>query len=256
MNRNKRSAVTELRAFYVNKDKTEKQYVDGRGFYSLTYRFKGEILVETDDVSLFSPKGSVTFIPKGMPYSTEILDSISMAVIHFDLDKDIYFRNPSVINVENIGIKLLFEKIVNSSHVDSPVDFRCMSAFYELLSRLEELPEGGNDLHPPEKIRLIRERMERGYADKSMCVSSLADEFGISTSYLRREFNCVYGISPIAFLRSVRVGNAENMLESGLLSVAEIAEQCGFSSVGYFIQVFHKIVGESPNKYRKNKRSN
>ena len=74
---------------------------------------------------------------------------------------------------------------------------------------------------------------------------------GVSTSYLRREFSRAFGVSPIAFLRDVRVANAKNMLESGVLSVGEIAEQCGFASPAYFIQVFHKAVGAPPDRYRR-----
>jgi transcriptional regulator GlxA family with amidase domain len=49
----------------------------------------------------------------------------------------------------------------------------------------------------------------------------------------------------------LRVANAKNLLQSENLSVTQIAEQSGFSSASYFIQVFAKAVGESPEKYRR-----
>lgn len=251
LRKTEKAAVTELSAFYASARKSDWVTVEKRDFYSLTYRYYGEILVESEGERLSSRGGSVTFIPKGLSYRTEIVEDMRMAAIHFKLDHDIDFRNAAVVSVESISVRQLFEKLVLSVHTDSPVDFRSMSIFYDLLAKLEELSKKEGTKQIPEKIAAVRECMEREYASPDVCVSSLADRYGISTSYLRREFLRAYGTSPISFLRAVRVANAKNMLKSGVPSIAEIAEQCGFSSPGYFIQVFHKLVGESPDRYRK-----
>lgn len=251
MKSTKRAAVTELSAFYASARKSDRVTVNARDFYSLSYRYSGKVLVEADGERMVSEEGSVTFIPKGLSYTTEILEDMRMAAVHFKLDHDVDFRNAKVIWVDSAGIPLLFEKLVYSSHPDEPVDFRSMATFYELLSRLTELKDKDGIRGVPEKIRLARKNMERRYADASLSVTSLAEQLGISTSYLRREFSLAFGVSPIAFLRDVRVANAKNMLEAGVLSVGEIAEQCGFASTSYFIQVFHKAMGVSPDRYRR-----
>ena len=87
---------------------------------------------------LSSKAGSITFIPKGVSYKTEILEDMRMVVVHFKLDRDINYRNASVIFPGDAGFHLLFERIVHDFHTDKAVDFRCMSAFYELLRRLIE----------------------------------------------------------------------------------------------------------------------
>lgn len=251
MNNVERAAVTELNAFYASSKKTDRTFVNKRDFYSLSYRYDGKILVESNGESLFSVGGSVTFIPKGLSYATEIIEDMHMAVVHFKLDKDIDFRNASVIDIHDNGVRLLFEKLIHSFHIDSGVDFSCMAVFYELLARLDEISRTENAKRIPDKIEAIKEHIEKNYGDPTLSVEAIADSFHISTSYLRREFSRIYGSSPITFLRGVRVGNAKNMLESGYLSISDIAEQCGFSSTAYFIQVFHKLVGESPDRYRK-----
>lgn len=247
----KKAAVTELTAFYGTSKKSAKTCVNGRDFYSLSYRYEGKISVESEGTQFFSSGESVTFIARGLPYQTEVLEDTRMAVVHFKLDHDIDFRNAACVEVQDTRIRFLFERLIRSFHVDTPVDFSCMSLFYELLARLEALFRGESDVAIPEKICAVREYMERSYQSPAVYVASLARRFGISTSYLRREFSRAYGLSPVAFLRAVRVGNAKNMLESGYLSIEEIAAQCGFSSTSYFIQVFHKLVGESPDRYRR-----
>ena len=251
MNNMDRAAVTELNAFFASAKKTDRVWVDKRDFYSLSYRYAGRITVDDGNGILSSEAGSITFIPKGVSYKTEILEDMRMVVVHFKLDRDINYRNASVIFPGDAGFHLLFERIVHDFHTDKAVDFRCMSAFYELLARLEELSLTEDGSRVPEKIRLIRKYIERNYADPTLSISMLAEHFGISTSYLRREFRNAYHTTPIAFLQSVRLGNAQNMLASKYLSIGEIAEQCGFSGASYFIQVFRKAMGESPDKYRK-----
>ena len=245
-------AITEIKAYSTSSQKKGKVFVPQRDFYSLTYRYSGKILVEANGESIYSESGSIMFVPKGLSYKTEIIENMSMAVIHFKLDRDIEFRNPAVLKVHDNGIKQLFESILRNYHVGVPIDFRCMSLLYELFARLEEFRIGNNTNKTYNRMHAVKEYIEQRYSDPSVYIESIASEFGISTSYLRREFSRVYGISPIVFLRDVRVNNSKIMLESGYLSVEEIAEHCGFSSASYFIQVFHKTVGETPAGYRKN----
>ncbi|MBO5218664.1 MAG: AraC family transcriptional regulator, partial [Clostridia bacterium] len=45
------------------------------------------------------------------------------------------------------------------------------------------------------------------------------------------------------------VNHAKALLQENL-TLADIAEQCGFSSVSYFIKVFIRSTGLSPTQYR------
>ena len=174
-----------------------------------------------------------------------------MAIVHFRLAEDVEFRNAACMEVEDAGIRYLFEKLIRTFRPDDPLDFAAMSVFYELLARLLALSREADSSRVPEKIRAVRAYAEQSYQDPGVYVEELARRFEVSTSYLRREFSRAYGTSPAAFLRALRIGNAKNLLESSLLSVEEIAAQSGFSSTSYFIWVFHKTVGESPDRYRR-----
>ena len=245
-----KAAVTELTAFFANTKKAPRILVNARNFHSISYRYEGKITVEAGGASLVSDAGCITYVPCGVSYHSEILEDGRMAVVHFKTDRDIAFRNPSVRSIRDPEIPALFERLIRAYRVDAPVDFACMAIFYTLLARLEGL-EVADGAQVPAKIRAVREYIERNYADPALYIEGLADRFGVSTSYLRREFVHGYGTTPIAFLRAVRIGNAKNMLASGYLPIAEIAEQCGFSGTSYFIQVFHRVVGESPDRYRR-----
>ena len=213
MSNMERGAITEIKAYSTSSKQKGKVFVPQRDFYSLTYRYSGKILVEANGESVYSDGGSVMFVPKGVSYNTEIIENMSMAVIHFKLDRDIEFRNPAALKIQDNGIKQLFESILRNYHVGVDIDFRCMSLLYELFARLEEFRIGNNANKAYERIRAVKEYIEQRYSDPSVYVKSIASEFGISTSYLRREFSRVYGISPVVFLRDVRVNNSKICLK-------------------------------------------
>lgn len=244
---NERGAVTELLAFYSSSGKTKRVSVERRGFYSLSYRYSGRVSFRIGDRELSSGENTVTFMPQNTGYETVITEDTRMAVIHFKLDRDIDFRNPGVIEVSDPAVRLLFEELIGSFRVDRPVDFKCMAIFYELLGRLERL-DGGERV--PRKIALAREMMLTSFSDPLFSVGHLAEELSVSTSYLRREFSKAYGKSPVSYLRDLRITHAKNLLQSEYLSVEQIASQSGFSGASYFIQIFHKTVGTSPERYR------
>lgn len=248
MRTSERAAVTELFVFDTAMEKTKLSAIEARDFYSLSYRYCGNVLFRTQNVELISEAGSVTFMPRNTPYKTEIQEDMRMTAVHFKLNRDIEFRNPSVLQIHDKSIQRLFERLAQRFRVDEPLDFGCMAIFYELLAKLESL---ASEDPIPHKIALARELMLQNFSDPLFSITALAERLEISTSYLRREFAKSYGKKPIAFLRELRIGRARNLLQSEYLSIAQIAAQSGFSSVSYFIQVFHKAEGESPERYRR-----
>ncbi|MBQ8388103.1 MAG: helix-turn-helix transcriptional regulator [Clostridia bacterium] len=73
----------------------------------------------------------------------------------------------------------------------------------------------------------------------------------MSVSYFSRCFAKVTGKSFKDYLNTVRVGHAEKALATTDRSVTEIAADCGFSNVSYFISVYKKLKGITPLAARK-----
>ena len=55
----------------------------------------------------------------------------------------------------------------------------------------------------------------------------------------------------VDYLNNIRVNNACNFLESSDKDMLEISQLYGFNSSAYFGNVFKKITGYSPLRYRK-----
>ena len=75
-----------------------------------------------------------------------------------------------------------------------------------------------------------------------------------SKFYLVHAFSEEYGISPINYMISRRIEVAKQLLKNDDYTLSVISRMLGFSSPSYFTQAFKKIVGMSPNQYRKESR--
>lgn len=76
----------------------------------------------------------------------------------------------------------------------------------------------------------------------------LAESFGMSYSYFSRSFRRVTGVNFKKYLNQTRINRAEQMLITGDRSVSEIAMECGYNSISYFISVYKSFKGTTPLK--------
>ena len=81
-------------------------------------------------------------------------------------------------------------------------------------------------------------------------IEDLADEFGVSASYLSRLFKQQTGVSVSAYIREQKIEVAKNLLRFSDYSMIDIANRLSFSSQSHFIQQFRESVGMTPKKYR------
>lgn len=80
----------------------------------------------------------------------------------------------------------------------------------------------------------------------------LAEEGHMNKYYLSHAFKREYGVSPINYMISRRIEESKYLLAETDLSMSQIAQLLGFSSLSYFSQVFRKTQSLSPMEYRQN----
>lgn len=94
------------------------------------------------------------------------------------------------------------------------------------------------------------------YFSEIHSIEQIAEQMHISKHHLCRVFKEAMGITMIDYLNNIKIKNACNFLESSDKDILEISQLCGFNSSAYFSNVFKKITGYSPLKYRQMRRKN
>ena len=89
---------------------------------------------------------------------------------------------------------------------------------------------------------------------ENITLDQLAEINHVSKYHLAHAFAEEYGISPINYLISKRIAEAEHLLTTTDFSLSLISNTTGFSSSSYFAQIFKKQKGISPTEYRKQNR--
>ena len=86
---------------------------------------------------------------------------------------------------------------------------------------------------------------------ETITLEVLAEQNHVSKYYLVHAFTQEFGISPINYLISRRIREAEHLLANTDLSLSTISSTAGFSSASYFAQIFKRQKGVTPREYRK-----
>ena len=90
--------------------------------------------------------------------------------------------------------------------------------------------------------------------DPDMKIDNIAQAMGMSRSVLYGKIKTAVGMTPIDFVRHIRIMKAIEMLKDTNETLTSIAFSVGFSDPKYFSKVFKKEMGVIPSEYReKNK---
>jgi AraC-like DNA-binding protein len=73
---------------------------------------------------------------------------------------------------------------------------------------------------------------------------------GLTTRTFARRFQQMTGETPQSYIRVQRLRRAATLLEAGMLSVAEVAEACGYLSVTSFTKAFRNEYRCAPSQWR------
>lgn len=85
---------------------------------------------------------------------------------------------------------------------------------------------------------------------ESLTLDQLAEEAHMNKYYLSHAFKREYGISPISYMISKRIEESKYLLAETDLSMSQISQLLGFSSLSYFSQIFRRAQGITPMDYR------
>ncbi len=90
----------------------------------------------------------------------------------------------------------------------------------------------------------------QGHLDQAHTVETMARRARLSPRTFARRFKAATGTTPLQWLLTQRVVQAQRLLEATDLPVELVADRCGFGSAATLRQHFARAVGTSPLAYR------
>ncbi len=87
--------------------------------------------------------------------------------------------------------------------------------------------------------------------NRDVSVREYAKSHHISTNHFIRSLKQYTGMTPKQYVTSLRIANAQMLLESSGYTIQEIADFVGYGDALYFGRVFKRETGETPSQYRK-----
>lgn len=113
----------------------------------------------------------------------------------------------------------------------------------EIDSEEDNIPDASSQF-----VVTMREIIEKHLSDDLLSVSFLASEMAMSERQLLRRMKTQTGLTPVQFIREVRLQKAKQLLENHQIdSVSQAAYKVGFDKVQYFSTQYMKRFGKKPS---------
>ena len=111
-----------------------------------------------------------------------------------------------------------------------------------------------NEIVSDSELLDVYQYIKEHYTEK-ITLDNLCFLFGTNKTTLCQCFKKQYGDTIFNYINNLRMKEAKTLLRKNELSVTEISEKLGFSSIHYFCRIFKKTTGNSPKDYLKTIRS-
>lgn len=102
----------------------------------------------------------------------------------------------------------------------------------------------------PDFIDEVQQYVDSRIGEGDVDLTDLAARFGVTRATFTRRVKQHTGLTSAAYITSRRIRKACQLLQTADMTVAQVAEACGYSDTAYFIMVFRKSMNKTPKQYK------
>ena len=221
----------------------------GAEVYHVLFVEWGDGIMEDENGKTRLSEGAAIFIPKGVPvsYYGELTTSwITFQGAVADLLAEHYGATDKVIICHAPDLRHQISEcadILGKGHAEERLSVSAYGIINDFFLRVRM---STSSTYLVKAKSFINESFMR-----NLSVCDIASEVGISSSLLYRIFREEEGMSPMEYLRCIRLDHAGRLLLCGRdLRILDVCTRCGFSDAAYFCRVFKEHFGMTPREYR------
>jgi AraC-like DNA-binding protein len=206
----------------------------------------GGKLKEAGDImaSMLKNLGNENDLPVNIRlFSARLLNVFFKIIIDLDLQKkDIGFNNEIFFS----------DTIQNLLLVNNAAD--CQKFFVNIINKLGEAIIEKHRAVTNKNTGLIKKYIDENF-NKILSLDIIADYISLNPSYTGRIFKQHYNIGVADYINQVRIEKAVELLNAGGdYKINDLAVMTGFTNATYFIQIFKKLMGQTPGQYKETKK--
>ena len=124
-------------------------------------------------------------------------------------------------------------------------------SYRQRLMRLE--PQKSDEQVPGDAfLAKLLDVMERQMDNNTLTVDELVDEMGMGRTVFFNKLKSMTGLSPVEFIREMRIKRAAQLLEERKYNITEVTYMVGMNDSRYFAKCFKNTYGVTPTEYRRN----
>jgi len=142
---------------------------------------------------------------------------------------------------------------VEDNNTDVATKRGCEGTFIVRLPGLSPAPDIVRGGLAGWQVKRVRDYIERNLA-QPLSVEGVARVVALSSSHFSRAFSCSFGVSPHLYVMHRRVEMAQRLMLTTSESLGSIALSCGMSDQSHLTRWFRRVVGETPNSWRRARR--
>lgn len=180
-----------------------------------------------------------------LPHLINVIDERLFALLH-------QTDEPIIISLSNEDFKLLNylkEKVNQVSATEKEQQRNAIVLLLINMLSLVSLNFTINQSFPLWFSTLLQTISSPEYLEKS--VQDIYNISPYSTPMLIQYFKTYLHVTPLEFLTRKKMDYACNLLRNTNYTILDICERTGYNSLSHFTQAFKKIIGFTPNNYRK-----
>ena len=232
----------------------------GHRYHLLMMTIEGAATGRVNDDSIYAEKNSIWLFPRNKTYTYTWDPQIKYwdyVWIEFDgdwanqflammrLDKQHHFHNCE-------ASLPLAKQIVETIHENQDGNLHhCLGIFTSLLATMEK-----NLIQPPRNtearsIDTICKKFMADHLHNPIQLEDIAKHAKMSPFHLSRVFKEHNNISPIAYLRQLRVTRAKALFARHDMNISEIGQAVGYPVLQHFSRMFKAETGITPRAYLK-----
>jgi YesN/AraC family two-component response regulator len=122
-------------------------------------------------------------------------------------------------------------------------------SYRQRLLRLET-QKSDKDIPGDTFLAKLLDVMNKEMDNNTLTVDGLVEEMGMGRTVFFNKLKTMTGMSPVEFMREMRIKKAAQLLEDNKYNVTEVTYMVGMNDSRYFSKCFKNTYGVTPSEYR------